>query len=289
MTVTPEQARTATNRHYEQAPEYFAAFLDARMKYSSALYLDAATSLEDAQTAKLHFVARQLGITAGGRLLDIGCGWGSLILFMAAEYGCQVTGITPSGPQAELISSRANEWGIGHLVSVRVGSFTSVEIDGSYDYATMLGSIVHMPDRRAVLAKTYRALRQGGRLYLSESCFRNAEIYAEFTGRPGTRHVTDSIFGFADLVPLSTLVSAIEDAGFSLTGLTDLTAHYRRTIEEWERRARANRDRIEAVAPGSFEPLVTYLQTANAGWGYTTKHYALTAERSRLGPEVPPT
>ncbi|MDQ3403976.1 MAG: class I SAM-dependent methyltransferase [Actinomycetota bacterium] len=287
MTVTPEQARTATNRHYEQAPEYFAAFLDTRMKYSSGLYTDIAMSLEDAQTAKLHFVARSLGVTQGGRLLDIGCGWGSLILFMAAEYGVQVTGVTPSEPQAEFIARRAESLGVSHLVGTRLGSFTSIDVGGGYDYATMLGSIVHMPDRRAALTKTYRALNQGGRLYLSESCFRNESFYTEFNSRPGTKHVTENIFGFADMVPLSTLVSGAEDAGFSLVDLTDLTAHYHRTIEEWERRAVANADEIERIAPGSVEPLVRYLQTANAGWGYTTKHYAITAERSRLGPEVP--
>jgi cyclopropane-fatty-acyl-phospholipid synthase len=288
VTVTPEQARTATNLHYEQAPEYFAAFLDERLKYSSALYADSSMSLEDAQTAKLRFVAGRLGVTGGGRLLDIGCGWGSLTLFMAEEYGVEVTGVTPSGPQAEHVRARAEERGVANLVDVRVGSFTSTDIGGRYDFAAMLGSIVHMPDRRAALAKTYAALRRGGRLYLSESCFRNEARYAEFNERPGTRHVTESIFGFADLVPLSTLVAAAEDAGFSLVGLADLTAHYRRTIEEWERRAVANRDRIEEVAPGRFDALVRYLRTANAGWGYTTKHYALTAERSRLGPEVPP-
>lgn len=287
MTVTPEQATAATNLHYDQEPEYFAAFLDERMKYSSALYADTSMSLEDAQTAKLHFVARRLGVTGGGRLLDIGCGWGSLTLFMAKEYGVEVTGVTPSGRQCDHIRARARELGVADLVEVRVGSYTSTEIDGRYEFATMLGSIVHMPDRGAVLAKTHAALRKGGRLYLSESCFRNAAVYTEFTDRPGTRQVAESIFGFGDMVPLSTLVAATESAGFSLTGLTDLTAHYHRTIEEWERRAVANRDRIEQVAPGRFDALVTYLRTANAGWGYTTKHYALIAERSRLGPEVP--
>jgi cyclopropane-fatty-acyl-phospholipid synthase len=279
-----EGARSATNKHYDDTPpEVFAAFLDKRLKYSSGLYAEPDMSLEDAQTAKLHFVARRLGISGGERLLDVGCGWGSLTLFMATEYDCVVTGVTPAQSQAAYIRRAAAEAGVADRVEIVVGGFSGAELGGRYDAVTMLGSIIHMPDRVAVLRKAYRLLERHGRLYLSESCFRSAEVYQEFVGRPGTRHVTEGIFGFADMVPVSVLVAAIESAGFGLTALDDLTADYHRTIEEWERRAVANRDVIERLAPGYSEPLERYLRTANAGWGYTTKHYALTADKSRLG------
>jgi cyclopropane-fatty-acyl-phospholipid synthase len=262
LTVAPEEARRATNQHYELPTEFFRAFLDERVKYSSALYRTPGMTLEEAQTAKLHFVAERLALTGGECLLDIG--------------------ITPSAPQAGYIREQARRAGTAGRIDIRVGSFSDLPMDGRYDAATMLGSIIHMPDRTAVLRKLYGLLRRQGRLYLSESCFRNAEVYDEFAARPGTRHVTETIFGFADMVPLSALVAATESAGFSLDALDDLTAHYHRTIEEWERRALAGHDRIEAVAPGMTEPLVRYLRTANAGWGYTTKHYAITASKSRL-------
>ncbi|MCZ7415184.1 SAM-dependent methyltransferase [Streptomyces sp. WMMC897] len=286
LALPPEEARQATNEHYELPPEVFMAFLDERVKYSSALYLTPGATLEEAQTAKLHFVAERLGLRGGECLLDVGCGWGSLTLFMAQEYGCEVTGVTPSTPQAEYVREQALRLRIADRVHIRVGSYSDLDIDGRYDAATMLGSIVHMPDRVAVLRKAYASLRREGRLYLSESCFRSAEVYREFASRPGTRHVTETIFGFADMVPFSQLIEAAESAGFSLERLDDLTAHYHRTIEEWERRAQANRERIEAAAPGMAEPLVRYLRTANAGWGYTSKHYALTAAKSRLGPKA---
>ena len=287
-TLSPQQAYQATNKHYELPAELFSIYLDQRLKYSSGLYLDEHTDLDQAQTHKLHFVARQLGLTGGERLLDIGCGWGSLILFMAREYGCHATGITPSRPQAEHIRAQAEKSGVAGLIELELGSFADIEVAGQFQAVTMLGSIVHMPNRTAVLHKAYGLLRRGGSLYLSESCFRDRATYDEFSRRPGTKHVTEGIFGFADMVPLSTLAEAVETAGFSLTGLTDLTAHYHRTIEEWERRVEAARDRVELVAPGMAEPLVRYLQTANAGWGYTTKHYALTALKSRMGPTGAP-
>jgi cyclopropane-fatty-acyl-phospholipid synthase len=277
-------ARSATNKHYDDTPpELFAAFLDKRLKYSSGLYSEPDMSLEDAQTAKLHFVAGRLGITGGEQLLDVGCGWGSLTLFMAAEYGCEVTGVTPAQSQATYIQQKAAELGVADRVRIVVGGFSGVPVDGRYDAVTMLGSIIHMPDRVTVLRKAHRLLDRHGRLYLSESCFRSAEVYEEFVGRPGTKHVTEGIFGFADMVPVSVLVAAIESAGFGLVSLDDLTASYHRTIEEWERRAVANREVIEKLAPGYSEPLERYLRTANAGWGYTTKHYALTADKSRMG------
>ncbi|AHH97311.1 hypothetical protein GCM10010174_72580 [Kutzneria viridogrisea] len=288
MTLTPQEAYQATNKHYELPAELFAIYLDRRLKYSSGLYTDEHTDLDQAQTNKLHFVARQLGLRGGERLLDIGCGWGSLILFMAQEYGCHATGVTPSRPQADYIRARAEETGVTDLITLRPGSFTEVEVAGQFDAVTMLGSIVHMPNRTEVLRKVHGLLRRNGSLYLSESCFRDHATYREFSRRPGTTHVTEAIFGFADMVPVSVLVEAVESAGFSLTGLTDLTAHYHRTIEQWEQRVQEQRERVEQVAPGMGEPLIRYLRTANAGWGYTTKHYALSALKSRMGPTEAP-
>jgi len=115
----------------------------------------------------------------------------------------------------------------------------------------MLGSIVHMPNRTAVLHKAYGLLRRGGSLYLSESCFRDRATYDEFSRRPGTKHVTEGIFGFADMVPLSTLAEAVETAGFSLNRPhrphRALPPHDRRVGAPVE----AARDRVELVAPGN--------------------------------------
>ena len=287
LSPSPHDACQATNQHYELPAEYFAAYLDSRMKYSSGWYSSPATTLDEAQTAKLRFVARQLGISGGETVLDIGCGWGSLMMLLATDYGCAVTGITPSATQAQYVTDLAAELGVRKRVSVIHGSFAEAEAPTGFQCVSMLGSIVHMPNRTSVLRKAYGLLNRGGALYVSETCFRNKDIYREFSDRPGTRHVTEGIFGFGDMVPLSTLVAAIEDVGFSLSGLTDLTAHYQRTIDDWQKKAVANRATIEQVSPGSYQPLIKYLQTANAGWGYTTKHYAISAAKSRLGTVMP--
>jgi cyclopropane-fatty-acyl-phospholipid synthase len=275
-----------TNQHYDLDPEVFGQFLDPLRKYSSGLYESPDDTLAIAQERKLRFVAARLGITAGrsSRLLDVGCGWGSFVLFAAREYGCQATGVSPAERQHDYIRRRAAELRIANLVTTVPGYFETAGLpERAFDAVSMLGSIVHMPDLGAAFGKARRVLRRGGSLYVSESCFRNAAARAEFGQRPGTRFVRDSIFGWGDLRPLSALVTAAEDAGFSIVAVDDLTTHYHRTIEDWLANVRAHRARIEELAPGYAAELERYLEIANAGWGYTTKHYALTCRNTRKG------
>lgn len=270
----------ATNQHYDLDPDVFASFLDPLRKYSSALF-DGTDDLAQAQRRKLAFVAQLLGIRGGERILDAGCGWGSLVLFMAAEYGCRTFGISPAQRQHDYIAGRVDELGLGELVRTECTTFEAYQPEpGAFDAVTMLGSVVHMPDLDAVFGKIRRALRRGGMLYLSESCFRNAEIRRNFDDRPGTEFVRDSIFGNGELRPLSELVAAAENAGFSVRAVHDLTDDYRRTIDCWQDNLRAAVDRHD-VDRATADHLSHYLDIANAGWGYTTKHYALVCAKSR--------
>ena len=274
----------ATNKHYDLDPELFGLFLGPLRKYSSGLYESPDDTLAVAQERKLRFVARRLGIAGGERLLDVGCGWGSLILFMAREYGCRTTGISPAPRQLGYIAARAAEMGISDLVGTQAGHFElAVLPDRAFDAVTMLGSIVHMPDLDAAFRKARQVLRRGGSLYVSESCFRSAAARAVHDHRAGTEFVRDSIFGWGDMRPLSALVGAAENAGFSIASVDDLTPHYHRTIEDWLAGIRAARQRIEELAPGYAGTLERYLEVANAGWGYTTKHYALVCRNARKG------
>lgn len=277
-----EDERGRTNQHYDQEPESFSLFLDENMKYSAGLFLSQDDPLDQAQMQKMAFVADQLGLRGGERVLDVGCGWGALVCFLAEHRGCQVTGVTPSPRQAEHIAERARARGITDRVHIQVGHFQETDLPARcFDGITLLGSIVHMRDKPGVLAECFRLCKQRGRVYLSESCFRNAAIAREFAERPGTRFVRDSIFGWGELLPLSHYVQCFEDAGFSLVGLTDLTAHYHRTIEHWRARALASREQLDAIEPGLTDKLVHYFDVSNAGWGYTSKHYALVGARSR--------
>lgn len=275
-------AQPDTNQHYDLDPAIFGLFLDPMRKYSSGLYRAPGDTLESAQIAKLHFVADRLGLCEGARVLDVGCGWGALILFLAREYRCRGLGISPAGRQHEFIADRAAMLGVAELVDTAQGHFETVDLPaGRFDAVSMLGSIVHMPDIDVVMARARALLRRGGRLYVSESCFRNAAAREVFDRRSGTEFVRQSVFGWGDMRPLSDLLRAAEDAGFSIVSVDDLTDDYRRTIDDWLRNVASNADAIDAVRPGMSETLTRYLGIANAGWGYTTKHYAVVCRKAR--------
>jgi cyclopropane-fatty-acyl-phospholipid synthase len=272
-----------TNQHYDLDPEIFGLFLDPLRKYSSGRYRSPEDTLEQAQVRKLRFVADRLGLRGGERLLDVGCGWGSLALFVAREHRCQVVGLSPSPRQVDFVNARAKELGVEDRVRVQLGHFeTAADLGaGKFDAITMLGSIVHMPDLAGVYRRCRDLLRRSGALYVSESCFRNAAMRERFGSREGSLFVRDDTFGWGDLRPLSDLVRAAEDAGLSITGVDDLTDDYRRTIDAWLANVRANSAAIDAIQQGTAAALVRYLEVANAGWGRTTKHYALVCRRGR--------
>jgi cyclopropane-fatty-acyl-phospholipid synthase len=277
-----ETSVAETNQHYDLDPEIFAQFLDPLRKYSSGLFDSTTTSLAEAQRRKLSFVAGELGLAGGERILDAGCGWGALLFFMATEYGCHTVGISPAQRQHDFIRRRAAELGVEALVRAEHSTFETYDPEpGAFDAVTLLGSVVHMPFLDDVFAKIRRALRRGGMLYLSESCFRNHAVRLACDERPGTQFVRHSVFGSGNLRPLSELVAAAENAGFSIRAVHDLTDHYRRTIDCWSDNLRSAAPLLDEHASGLTEHLLRYLEIANGGWGYTTKHYALVCGKSR--------
>ncbi|MEU8567829.1 class I SAM-dependent methyltransferase [Streptomyces pathocidini] len=274
---------TTTNRHYEQPPEAFAAFLGRRMKYTCGLYGPGVGSLDEAQEAKLRMIASLLGVRGGERVLDIGCGWGALALFLAQEYDCHVTAVTPSAEQQRFVARRALETGVADRVRVVPGTFETAGLDGPrFDAAAMVGVLEHLPEHREPLRKVHRLLRKDASFYLSASCYRSRAARLEYERRPRSLHAVE-LYGFTAMNALSQLVEEVEDAGFSLTALTDLTAHYDRTMRDWQQRIAAGRAAMDAAAPGFADGIGHYFEAARASWGYTAKHYALAATRSRLG------
>jgi cyclopropane-fatty-acyl-phospholipid synthase len=273
--------QSSTNQHYDRNPELFVQFLDPYLKYSSGYYSTTDISLAQAQENKIDFICDLLGLTAGQSLLDIGCGWGSLVIGAAERRSLKTYGITPAPRQAAFVRSRIDERELSAAAHVTVGTFEDYDSSRSFDGITFVGSIIHLPDLAGAFVKAKALTRRNGTLYVSETCFRSHGMRQRFGEVTGTKYVRDDIFGWGDMRPLSELVRCAEDAGWSIRDVVDLTEDYYRTIEAWIVNAKRNSATIDRLFDGGTEALIRYFETANAGWGYTTKHYAIVCANTR--------
>jgi cyclopropane-fatty-acyl-phospholipid synthase len=265
---SPERDARAVRHHYDVSNEFFALFLDASMTYSCALFSRGATTLEEAQEAKRELVCTKLALREGERLLDVGCGWGSLPIHAAARHGVHVVGITLSEPQARLARERVAAAGLEDRVEIRVQDYREL-VGEDFDAVASIGMVEHVGnaqiDRYA--ATLHDVLRPGGRL-LNHGIARLRHGDAE-AGPFSERYV------FPDAAPLhlSRVVGALEGAGFEPRHVEGLRADYVETLNHWLRNLEGRLD--EAVALGGEERVRVwrlYLRAARAGFasGFTS-------------------
>ena len=157
--------RRAVRHHYDVGNEFFALFLDESMTYSCACFFRGATTLEEAQEAKLEMVCTKLELREGERVLDVGCGWGSFVRHAATRHGAHVVGITLSEPQARLARERAAEAGAADRVDIRVADYRELR-DERFDAIASIGMVEHVGEERIDLyaRQLARLLVPGGRL-----------------------------------------------------------------------------------------------------------------------------
>jgi cyclopropane-fatty-acyl-phospholipid synthase len=224
--------RRAVRHHYNAGNDFFALFLDDSMTYSCALFSRGATTLEEAQEAKLDLVCTKLALKEGDRVLDVGCGWGSFARHAASRYGVQVLGVTLSEPQAELARARTHEAGLSDQIEIRVADYR--ELAGEkFDAITSIGMVEHVGEERIDLyARTlYGLLRPGGRL-LNHGIAKLQDFDTPDEGAFSERFV------FPDGVPLplSRIIAALERAGFVPRHVEGLAGDYEQTLTHWIQR-----------------------------------------------------
>ncbi len=221
--------RSAVRYHYDAGNEFFALFLDPSMTYSCAYFKRGATSLEEAQRAKLDLVCTKLELKEGERVLDVGCGWGSFAIHAAANYGVRVLGVTLAERQVELARENARKAGVQDRVEFRVADYR--ELDGEqFDAISSIGMVEHVGEERIDLyAKTLHGLlRPGGRL-LNHGIAKLMDFDTKDEGAFSERFV------FPDGVPLplSRIELALERSGLVTTHVEGLADDYAETIRYW--------------------------------------------------------
>ena len=221
--------RRAVRHHYDVGNEFFKLFLDRSMTYSCAYFAGGASTLEQAQEAKLELVCSKLKLAPDERVLDVGCGWGSFAIHAASRHGVRVVGVTLAERQAELARERVREAGLADRIEIRIADYREVS-DGPFDAISSIGMVEHVGEERIDLYASRLAglLRPGGRL-LNHGIAKLQDFDTKDEGPFSERFV------FPDGVPLplSRIVRALEGARLQTTHVEGLAADYAETLRYW--------------------------------------------------------
>ena len=244
---TPGRDAKAVSHHYDVGNDFYALVLGPSMVYSCANFEQppsATYTLEDAQRAKLDLVARKLGLVHGMRLLDVGCGWGSLVIHAAREYGVRAVGVTLSQEQATFARATVASLGLADQVEIRVQDYRDVA-DGPYDAIASIGMAEHvgLSQMGEYAAALHALLAPGGRL-LNHAISRRPGPPSDPKGDK-TSFIDRYVFPDGELLPLSMMVEVLESAGFEVRDVESLREHYADTLRAWVANLEANWD--EAV------------------------------------------
>ncbi|MFD4942040.1 class I SAM-dependent methyltransferase [Streptomyces sp. NPDC058239] len=245
---TKRRDKEAISHHYDVGNDFYELVLGPSMVYSCAYWEDDG-NLEDAQRDKLDLVCRKLALKEGDRLLDVGCGWGSMAIHAAREYGARVTGVTLSVEQAAYARKRIAEKGLTDRIEIRVQDYRDVR-DGPYDAISSIGMAEHVGSVRfrEYADDLYALLKPGGRLL-------NHQIARRPEKDESAYHVDEFIdayvFPDGELAPVGRTVATLEEAGFEARDVESIREHYALTLRSWVTNLEENWDRaVRMASPG---------------------------------------
>ncbi|WP_338604118.1 cyclopropane-fatty-acyl-phospholipid synthase family protein [Saccharopolyspora sp. SCSIO 74807] len=259
--------RSVIAHHYDTGNEFYELLLDPSMAYSCG-YFTGDGGLAEAQRAKLDLICRKLGLTAGMRLLDVGCGWGSLILHAARHYGVHATGVTLSAQQAGHVQQRIEESGLCGQVHVRLQDYREVRDVEPFDAVASIemGEHVGTDQYPIYAAALHRLARPGARVLVQQ-------MSRAGTAPGGGAFIESYIAPDMSMVPVGRTLGLLEDAGLEIRDVEAIREHYVRTVEAWARTLDENWDAaVELVGPEQARVWRLYL----AGGG-------LAFEENRMG------
>jgi cyclopropane-fatty-acyl-phospholipid synthase len=256
--------RKAIGYHYDVSNDFYALFLDPRMVYTCAYYRRPDGDLATAQEDKLDLVCRKLDLQPGDRLLDIGCGWGALVMWAAERYGVEVHGVTLSGQQAEWAQASIRRAGLQRRAHVDFADYRDLDPALRFDKIAAVGVIEHVGPRNtpAYLASVWDRLVPGGK-------FLNHGITHHKLWRRGgtTRFLRKYVFPNGEMQDISETLDKVERARFEVLDVEGLRPHYARTTRQWVERLLQNADRARAlVGERTYRIWISYLAGSSAAF-----------------------
>ncbi|WP_030325019.1 class I SAM-dependent methyltransferase [Streptomyces sp. NRRL B-3229] len=228
---TRRSDKRAISHHYDVGNGFYELVLGPSMVYSCAYWPDPDATLEQAQHDKLDLVCRKLALRPGQRLLDVGCGWGSMAIHAAREYGVSVVGITLSHEQAAYARKRVADAGLTDRIEIRVQDYRDVA-DGPYDAISSIGMAEHVGSEKYLeyAQDLYRLLAPGGRLLNHQIARRPMSDESAYDL---DEFIDAYVFPDGELAPLGTTVTQLERAGFEVRDVESIREHYAHTLRRW--------------------------------------------------------
>jgi cyclopropane-fatty-acyl-phospholipid synthase len=242
---SPARDRAAIGFHYDQPVEFYRAFLDRNLVYSCAYFDDGVEDLASAQLAKIDHSLRKLRLSPGERLLDIGCGWGALVVRAAKEYGAQVLGVTLSERQAREGARAIAAQGLDHRARIELLDYRQLP-KTTFDKIVSIGMFEHVGRNKLpeYFASAYRLLEPGG-LFLNHGI---AIHQRDTRDGKSTGFMGRFIFPDGELVNVAESLQIAEEAGLDVRDVENLREHYARTLRAWVQNLEANRSQAVAAA-----------------------------------------
>ncbi|MEI9999806.1 MAG: cyclopropane-fatty-acyl-phospholipid synthase family protein [Verrucomicrobiota bacterium] len=234
-----DRDRKAIDFHYNVSNEFYAFWLGEEMAYSCAYFESPEDDLDTAQRRKFDHICRKLGLRPGHRFLDIGCGWGGLVLHAAKHYGVQAEGITLSEEQLKLARRRIADAALEDRVTVRLQDYRELPPDPQFDAVASVGMVEHVGRRNlpTYFQKIHSLLKTGG-------LFLNHGIGLGPVSLPGNSgsFIQDYVFPDTDLLPIGEMTRYGEQEGWEVRDVENLRRHYARTLREWLWRLESRRE-----------------------------------------------
>ena len=252
--------------HYDVSNDFYRLILGPSMTYSCAVFERDTDSLDQAQANKYELICRKLGLRPRMRLLDIGCGWGGMVMHAARHHGVSAVGITISNAQYELARKRVVDAGLADLVEIRFQDYRDIH-DGPFDAVSSIGMVEHVGLAKLgeYFTQIERLLRPGGRLLNHGICRPAGQ--KERLGR--NSFVNRYVFPDGELVELGKVISSMQGTGLEARHSESLREHYARTLRHWVANLEANWDAATRDA-GDAHARIWRLYMAGAAVAFET-------------------